>query len=89
MKRRAAGQDGPPAGDKATKGKAPLPAPPTPKRPAPPAADIASLQAEHNGMKLHLAPGSHTGYRCVTRSSTSVSRPFEVRISKDGKKESI
>jgi len=55
------------------------------------AAAVAShtLPTVLGGIELFMAPESQTGYRCVTRSSTSMSRPFEVRVSRNGRKETL
>ena len=49
----------------------------------------SSLPTTRNGLQLFMAPGSITGYRCVSRSATSASRPFEVRVSHNGRKEHL
>ena len=46
----------------------------------------AAVPTRWGGLELYLAPGSITGYRCVSRSITSSTRPFEVRVSKNGRK---
>ena len=56
---------------------------PAAKRPAP------ELPTHIGGLELWMAPGSQTGYRCVTRSSTSTTRPYEVRASHNGRKEHL
>ena len=47
------------------------------------------LETERGGLQLFMAPGSITGYRCVSRSATSTTRPCEVRVSHNGRKEHL
>ena len=47
------------------------------------------LPSSLHGLELFMAPDSQTGYRCVSRSKTSSARPFEVRVSHNGRKEHL
>ena len=49
----------------------------------------APLPTRRGGLELFMAPGSITGYRCVTLSSSNASRPYEVRVSLEGRKRHI
>ena len=59
-----------------------------PKRPKSDARALP-LPTSQAGLALFMAPGSLTGYRCVSRSATSTTRPFEVRVSHNGRKEHL
>ena len=47
------------------------------------------LPTSLHGLELFMAPDSQTGYRCVSHSKTSSARPFEVRVSHNGRKEHL